>query len=218
MPFRRAVIAVLIASALPSLAVAQQQPTADQMKAATDRLRQQGQTPAATPPAPADAAKAQAPQQPPETLPNGAAAINETYGDWTVDCRIGEGRKSCLLSQAQGDRQSGRRLFAIELRAPKDGKVEGAVLMPFGLKLDSGAVLTLDDKDFGSGLRFSTCVPAGCLLPISLPATATASLKSGKQLTVGSLNLGDGQLVSFNVSLDGFNAALDRLTALAASK
>ncbi|GLK75567.1 hypothetical protein GCM10008171_08210 [Methylopila jiangsuensis] len=214
MPFRRAVVAALLAAALPSLALAQQQPTADQMKAATDRLRQQGQTPAAAP-APAGEAKAQAPQQPAETLPNGAAAINETFGDWTVDCRVTEGRKSCLLSQAQGDRQTGRRVYAIELRAPKDGKVDGAVLMPFGLKLDSGAVLTLDDKDFGSGLRFSTCVPAGCLLPVSLPASAVTALKGGKQLTVGSLNLGDGQLVSFNVSLEGFSAALDRLTALA---
>ena len=217
MPFRRALAAALLVSALPSLAAAQQQPTTEQMKAATDRLRQQSQTPAPAPAPAAGEAKAQAPQQPAETLPNGAAAINETFGDWTVDCRVVEGRKSCLLSQAQGDRQTGRRVYAIELRAPKDGKVDGAVLMPFGLKLDSGAVLTLDDKDFGSGLRFSTCVPAGCLLPVSLPTTAVTALKGGKQLTVGSLNLGDGQLVSFNVSLEGFSAALDRLTALAAN-
>jgi invasion protein IalB len=32
---------------------------------------------------------------------------------------------------------------------PKDGKTTGNILMPFGLKLEAGAVLKLDDKDFG---------------------------------------------------------------------
>lgn len=147
-------------------------------------------------------------------LPNGASSINETYGDWTVDCRIADGQKRCVLSQAQGNKQTGERIFAIELRTPRDGKTEGTILMPFGVNLDSGAILKLDDKDLGKGLRFSTCVPQGCLLPVSFPTVATDAMRKSTKLVVASLNLSNGEAVTFNVSLNGFNAALDRISQL----
>ncbi|UZF90553.1 invasion associated locus B family protein [Bosea sp. NBC_00550] len=148
------------------------------------------------------------------TLPNGATAINETFGDWTVDCRIANGQRLCVLLQSQGNSQTGQRVFAIELRTPKDGRAEGTILFPFGMKLESGAVLRLDDKDLGQGLRFSTCMAQGCLLPISFPTVATDAMKSGKMLTVAALNLGNNEPVSFNVTLTGFAAALDRIAQI----
>ena len=150
-----------------------------------------------------------------ETLPNGATSINEVFGDWTVECRITDGRKACALSQAQGNTQTNQRVFAIELQAPKDGRTEGAILMPFGLKLDNGAVLQLDDRNLGQNLRFSTCYPQGCLLPVSFPTVATDAMKSAKTLTAAALNLTNGNPVSFNVSMNGFSAALARITELA---
>jgi invasion protein IalB len=30
-------------------------------------------------------------------LPNGATSLNETHGDWTIDCRVIEGQKQCVL-------------------------------------------------------------------------------------------------------------------------
>lgn len=147
-------------------------------------------------------------------LPNGASSINESYADWIVDCRIVENQKLCLMSQAQGNGQTGQRYFAIELRMPKDGKTEGTILMPFGLNLDAGATLKLDDKSLGQGLRFSTCVPQGCLLPVSFPTIATDAMKIGKTLVVASLNLGNGEVVTFNISLNGFVAALNRAVQL----
>ncbi|GAB1715846.1 MAG: invasion protein [Nitrobacter sp.] len=157
----------------------------------------------------------QQPAGPAATLPNGASSINETYGDWTVDCRIADRRKQCLLSQAQGNKETGQRVFAIELHPPKDGKTEGTILMPFGLNLDAGAVLKLDGKDLGKGLRFSTCVPQGCLLPVSFPTVATEAMRKGTKLVVASLNLSSNEAVTFNVSLNGFGAALARTTDLA---
>jgi invasion protein IalB len=152
--------------------------------------------------------------QPAAQLPNGASAINESYGDWTVDCRIVEGQKQCVLSQAQGNSQTGQRIYAIELRTPRDGKTEGTILMPFGVKLDSGAILKLDDKDLGQGLRFSTCVPQGCLLPVSFPTVATDAMRKGTKLVVATLNMSSGEAITFNISLNGFNAALDRIAQL----
>jgi invasion protein IalB len=148
-------------------------------------------------------------------LPNGASSISETYGDWTVSCRLLEGQKQCLLLQAQGDTQTKQRIFEIELRTPKDGKTEGTILMPLGLKLDSGAILSLDDKDLGQGLHFSTCTPQGCLLPVSLQTATTEVMKKGKVLTVASLNLNNGQVVTFKISLEGFAAASARVAELA---
>jgi invasion protein IalB len=147
-------------------------------------------------------------------LPNGASSINETYGDWIVDCRLVEGQKQCLLMQAQGNNQTKQRLFEIQLHAPKDGKTEGTILMPFGLKLDNGAVLTLDDKDLGQTLRFSTCMPQGCLMPVSFPAATVDSMKKAKTLGVASLNLGSGEVVAFKVPLEGFAAATVRVSEL----
>lgn len=171
-------------------------------------------------PRPAPAVRAQAPvaQQPATpvaTLPNGASSINETYGDWTVDCRIVDRQKQCVLSQVQRNKDSGQRVFAIELHSPRDGKTEGTVLMPFGLNLDAGALLKLDDKDLGKGLRFSTCVPQGCLLPVSFPTVATDAMRKGTKLVVASLSLSSNEPITFNVSLDGFSAALARTTELA---
>ncbi len=147
-------------------------------------------------------------------LPNGASSINETYGDWVVDCRLAEGQKQCLLLQTQGNSQTRQRVFEIQLRPPKDGKTEGTILMPFGLKLDSGAILTLDDKDLGQPLRFSTCLPQGCLMPVSFPTAIIDSMKKGKTLAIASLNLSNGEVVAFKVSLEGFATATARVVEL----
>jgi invasion protein IalB len=148
-------------------------------------------------------------------LPNGALSINETYGDWIIDCRASEGEKRCLLLQAQGNSQTKQRIFEIQLRTPKDGGTEGTILMPFGLKLDSGAILTLDDTDLGQRLHFSTGTPAGCLLPVSFQRATTDAMKKGKMLTVASLNLSSGEVVAFNISPEGFTAAAARFAELA---
>lgn len=185
---------------------------------ATTAAIAQQQLPSAPRPAPtarAQAPSVQQPAGPAATLPNGASSINETYGDWTVNCRITDGQKQCLLVQTQRSSQSGQRTYAIELQPPANGKTEGTILMPFGLNLDAGAILKLDDKDLGKGLRFSTCGPQGCLLPVSFPTAATDAMRKASKLTVASLNLSSGEAVTFNVSLNGFADALDRLVQLA---
>jgi invasion protein IalB len=93
-------------------------------------------------------------------------------------------------------------------------KTEGTILMPFGLKLDAGAILTLDDKDLDEGLRFSTCVPQGCLLPVRFATVTVEAMKKAKTLAVASLNLTSGEVVTFKVSLGGFGAAVARINEL----
>lgn len=147
-------------------------------------------------------------------LPNGASSINETYEDWTIDCRIVESQKQCVLSQMQGNNQTGQRLFALELRTPRDGQTDGTILMPFGIDLQSSATLKLDGKDLGESLRFSTCVQQGCLLPVSFPIAATNAMKKAAKLSVAAMSLPSNEAVTFDISLNGFAAAIDRVSEL----
>ncbi len=212
----RASITVIAVAAIAGLVVASplfaQQNIGDQPESAAPARRVPAK-PGAT-----AASKAVAQAVPAATpaarLPNGASAITETYGDWTVNCGIDNGGKACIFSQAQGNKDTGQRSFAIELRTPREGRTEGTILVPFGLKLEAGALLKLDDRDLGQGLRFSTCVPQGCLVPISFPIVANDAIRKAQKLTVASLNLGSGEAVTFAISLNGFGAALDRIIQL----
>jgi invasion protein IalB len=159
----------------------------------------------------AQSAKAATPAQ---QLPNGASSISETFGEWTVACRVADGKKQCGLAHAQGNNQTGQRVFALELGTPKDGKTEGMIWMPFGLKLDSGVIVKVDDKDLLQGLRFLTCVPQGCVVPVSLPTVATDTMKKAKTLTIASLNFNSGEVVTFNVPLEGFAGGTARAAEL----
>ncbi|MGE0627701.1 MAG: invasion associated locus B family protein [Hyphomicrobiaceae bacterium] len=149
-----------------------------------------------------------------ETLPGGASSLQETYGSWTVSCRIADGRKLCSHSQVRGNQQTGQRNFAIELKPPRDGKTDGVLVLPFGLALGAGVKLTLDDKALGQTIPFSTCVPSGCLVPVSFPAAAIAAIKKAKALSATATPAGSSEPAVFTLSLDGFTAAHARITEL----
>jgi invasion protein IalB len=157
---------------------------------------------------------AQAARAAAESLPGGASSIQETFGAWNVSCRIAEGRKVCTFSQVRGNQQTGQRSFAVELRPPRDGKTEGVLVLPFGLALAAGVKLALDDKALGQTIPFSTCVPDGCLVPVSFPTVATDAIKNAKALTITATPSGNAEPVTFAVSLEGFTAAHARISDL----
>ncbi|MGY3136124.1 invasion protein IalB [Bradyrhizobium sp. USDA 4501] len=148
----------------------------------------------------------------PSSFPRALSAISETYGDWIVKCQLDGGAKLCTLGQTQFAKETNQQIFAIEL-IPRDGKAEGNILMPFGLKFDAGAVLKLDGKDLEQ-TRFSTCTAQGCLLPVSFPTAVTDTTSKAKMLTVAAQSISNGQAVVFNVPLNGFAAALERTIQL----
>jgi invasion protein IalB len=147
------------------------------------------------------------------TLPGGASALSETYRDWQVACSQQEAAKHCSLSQSQ-IQQNGQRVLAIELAAPSENAVSGIIVLPFGLALASGATLQIDDKAAGQPLPFRTCLPVGCIVPVTFDADTIAILRAGAALKIMATSDG-GQQTPFAVSLAGFAAALDRVAALA---
>src|SRR5262249_13088534 len=112
-------------------------------------------------------------------LPNGASSISEMYGSWTVDCRLADGQQQCRLLQRQSNSTHTQKRV-VQVRRPEDGTRAGTNVLPLGLKLDFGSLLKLDDGDLDGGRRFLTCVPAGCLLPVSFSMTGVDAMKNGK--------------------------------------
>ena len=146
------------------------------------------------------------------TLPGGASSLDETYKDWRVACRIVDNARRCGLSQVQAQ-QNGQRVLAVELAAPGGDAVSGILVLPFGLALDAGVVLQVDDRPAMAPLRFRTCLPAGCVVDVGFEGELLAELRAGAALKIGATADG-GAEAPFSVSLHGFGTALDRVAAL----
>ena len=146
-------------------------------------------------------------------LPGGAGSLVETFQDWVVACQAQESTTSCVMRQVQTNTQTNQSVLTLELRNVAGGKLEGALLLPFGLALAKGVTLKNDDAAIGT-LAFSTCVPQGCLVPMGLDATQVTKLRSGTALNVGATGLNPAQPVALKISLKGFPAALNRVQDL----
>jgi invasion protein IalB len=122
-------------------------------------------------------------------------------------------RKRCALSQTQ-TQQNGQRVLAIELNPPVGTTVTGTLMLPFGLALAKGVVLQIDDKPVGQPLPFRTCLPGGCLVPLSFDGPTIVALRAGAVLKAKTI-ADDGRETPFPLSLRGLGTALDRVGALA---
>lgn len=147
-------------------------------------------------------------------LAGGASAISETHGNWTVNCQVVNNTKVCSSSYQQFDGKN-QRVFALEL-SPRGDEAFGNAALPFGLALQKGASLTVDDKPLGDEARpFSTCIIAGCLVPLTFDAATLTKITAGTTLKLNGIALESGEGISFSVPLSGFSSALKRTAELA---
>jgi invasion protein IalB len=150
--------------------------------------------------------------QSPSGLPGGATSLRETYDDWIVACGVQQSRKTCAMQQ-ELRQQNGQRVLAVELR-PSAAGVEGTMLLPFGLALAKGAIIQIDDGAASAPFQITTCLPTGCVAPITFDAKVLASLRKGTALKIKVSPDGGGADMQWPVSLKGFGTALDRAAAL----
>ncbi|WP_291976476.1 invasion associated locus B family protein [Chelatococcus sp.] len=146
-------------------------------------------------------------------LPGGASSLQETYGDWRVACVVRETERLCSLSQ-QHSQQNGQRVLAIEIVPSAENAANGTLALPFGLHLSAGVTLTVDDQPIGGALPFSTCLPAGCLVPLALDSQTIERANAGSRLAIGATASNTGAPMSFTLSLEGFAAAMARTREL----
>lgn len=151
--------------------------------------------------------------EPQANLPGGASSLTETFGDWQVGCVVQGPAKRCAITQEQVNQQTRQRVFAVEVTSVGD-KLEGILLMPFGLSLERGATLQIDDQPSTTALKFRTCLPGGCLVPLSFDAKSIAALRVGTVLKVRALADGGAEQL-YTISLKGLAQALDRIITLA---
>jgi invasion protein IalB len=149
----------------------------------------------------------------PSPLPGGASSIQETFDAWTVNCAVQKGAKHCSMAQEQVDQHSRQRVIAIELGIAA-GKVEGTLILPFGLALAHGVQLQIDSAPAEPPRPIRTCIPVGCLVSLTFDAKSVAALRKATTLKVAAV-ADSGKAANFSISLKGFPAALDRTIALA---
>ena len=149
----------------------------------------------------------------PPALPGGASSLQETYEDWSVVCAQPNGQKTCAMSQQQVDGRTRQRVVAIEQAAPSSAKVDGVLLLPFGLSFEQGVTLQVDEAAPGPALRVRTCLASGCLVPVSFDAKMIASLRKAASLKIKAIS-DTGQEVALALPVKGFGGALVRVIAL----
>lgn len=146
-------------------------------------------------------------------LPGGASSLMETFGDWRVACQMDQAAIRCAMSQQQLS-QDGQRVVTVELQTAPEDALAGNLVLPFGIQLDAGATLRIDEQPAMAPLRFHTCLPAGCVMRVSLDASTVTALRAGTKLHVEARTADTGQEFAIGISLNGFPSAIDRLKAL----
>ena len=132
-----------------------------------------------------------------------------------VNCSSAEGAVSCSASQVQVDKNTKQRVLALEFRSSADDdRLVGNLVMPFGLRLAEGVILSIDDNERVETLAFSTCLPAGCIVRIADTSPAFDLLADGDTLKLAVTTDDTGQQFAFTVSLNGFTAAIVRVDEL----
>ncbi len=156
------------------------------------------------------------------------SALSETYQDWVVECATAQteqkegekhaGKRVCQISQSLLQANSRERVLTIAFVVPSDGKggLSGSIVAPFGLDLQSGIKLRVEKETLLNG-SFKTCLPQGCLAPLTADDKVEQALRDSAKLLVEMTAADSGQRVDLSVSLKGFSQSLDRLKTLAAT-
>lgn len=148
------------------------------------------------------------------TFPNGTSALNETFEDWQVSCRIEGDKKVCLLSQQQRKKDTNQLVLAAEFNSVSADGVKGTLVLPFGLKLSDGVTFQIDDAPASRPVPFGTCLPVGCIVPLGFDAQVAKALRGAKSLKLNAKSFDGEQDIRLSISLKGFAAAQDRIVTL----
>lgn len=136
---------------------------------------------------------------------------SEVYGDWTVECALNDGQHFCAMTQTLVESGSSQHVMTIELARGENGQLEGMLVGPFGMDFSVGVTLSVDAEAIGPALPFLTCLPTGCLIPVSLSDTQRQRLAAGTTLTVTGHSADGITAVPISLSLAGFTAASQRV-------
>lgn len=134
--------------------------------------------------------------------------VSESYGSWMLRC--GAARTDCRILQELVRAEDGARLVRVTVFRGEDDGLLLRVLTPLGAHLDSGVSLLVDEAELPA-LSYDSCWQAGCVAQRALTAGLETALREGEALAVSVVGADTGQAVRFELALNGFTRALDRM-------
>ena len=240
MTTKRALAAVMMGAMLASPAAAQEE-SAPAPDTETAQAAEEGAS-APEAPAPAEAADdtaaqdstaAEAPAEetaPAETAPTeGETYIAEEFGDWQFSCiRSGTGNDPCRFTQTLENGEGGRVAQVSVIPLPPGEPIAAAAIIetPLGtllrvprsaeqLSQPGGLRMRVDQGELRV-FQFSFCNAGGCVAEIGMEQELVDAFKRGAVATITIWSAdAPGQPVELPLSLTGFTAGFERVSALA---
>lgn len=139
--------------------------------------------------------------------------LEEHYQDWTVSCERADLTTTCSMHQQLYHSETRQRMLAIELRREASA-LSGVIVVPFGLRVDRSIKLLVDTNLPGYDVAVRTCVPSGCVIPVTFSEDFAVQLQRGSALSLNAMTDSD-ETVGLGFSLYGFSAATARLNEIA---
>jgi len=109
-------------------------------------------------------------------------------------------------------RRSQQRVLTFALRR-RDDTARATLVFPFGLLLSEGFRVQIAEEEVLRG-TYRTCLPAGCIAEVEIPAEAIGKLEAAETACV-LMTATTGQQIRADISFKGFKAAYQRLGVLA---
>ena len=135
---------------------------------------------------------------------------SETFGAWVLRC--GPTGKGCYLYQTLARKKDRARIARATIMAPrkKNGKLKLRVLLPLGIGLAKGSMLSVD-KAAPRKVPYLACWRRGCAIELTVPSLLERRLRVGRMLTVTAFAIQGAKPLRFRFSLKGLSRAIRRL-------
>lgn len=149
-----------------------------------------------------------------QEAPAPAAEPEKPANAWVVNCSTGgSGTLQCQMSQNLTESKTGQRVLTVTIRKePKDGSLAMLLALPHGLFLPAGATYQIDGGE-KVAVAIQTSDQNGAYAAVPMNAEIIAALKAGTNLNIGMESV-TRKPVTIPVTLAGFTAAIDKLTAI----
>ena len=137
-------------------------------------------------------------------------ASSETFGSWVLRC--GQTGRGCYLYQTLARKKDRARLARVTIFSPrtKNGKLKLRVLLPLGIGLAKGTMLSVD-KAASRKVPYFACWRRGCVAELTVPSLFERRLRVGSNLTVTAFAIKGAKPLRFRFSLKGLSRAIRRL-------
>ncbi len=160
-------------------------------------------------------ARAQTAVAAPEGLVELSEAPEPAPPEWVVTCSpAADGTKgTCQMTQVLFAEGTGQPLISATIRPQAEDKRMGMLLsLPHGLYFPPGLTIAID-QGRATNVAIQTSDQKGAYAALPLTDELLMAMKLGKHLNIA-MRFADGRDMVVPLTLDGFSAALDKLTSL----